>query len=323
MPKSDAPPHLVVVLAYDDLRTFEFGCAVEVFALPRPEMGPDWYRFAVAAAAPGPLRGLGGITVQADGGLELLEQAGTIIVPGWPGPGSPVPAPLVRALRDAHARGARLAAICGGAFVLAATGLLAGKRVTTHWSHAAKLADAYPDVDVRPDVLYVDEGSLLTSAGSAAGLDLCLHLVRRDFGPKAANKVARRLVIQTHREGGQAQYVERPVPARSGTRLSALLALIRENPADDWSIERMASRAGMSVRGLHRHFQSTTGMAPGAWLLAERIARAREMLEDTALTIEDIALRVGFGAGATLRNHFRNSLGVTPGAYRARFTANL
>ncbi len=321
MPNAPAGP-LVVAIAYDRLCTFEFGCIVEVFGLARPEMGPHWYRFAVAAAAPGPLRGLGGLRIEPDGGLELLERAATVIVPGWPGPDVPVPPPLVRALQAAHARGARLVSVCVGAFVLAAAGLLSGRRATAHWRHAQELARRYPQIDVRPDVLYVDEGSILTSAGSAAGLDLCLYLVRKDFGARAANQVARRLVIPAHRDGGQAQYVERPVPFRPGAGLAILLDRVRNALAEPWPMQRLAAEAGSSTRSIHRRFREATGMAPGEWLLNERISRARALLEETGLPVEAIALQVGFGAGATLRNHFRKSLGVTPRAYRARFTVS-
>lgn len=216
-----ATPPLVVALAYDGLCTFEFGVAVEVFGLSRPELGPDWYRFAVAALDAGPLRAVGGIRVEADGGLDLLDQADIIIIPGWRGAREPVPGDLIAALHRADKRGTRVLSICSGAFVLAAAGLLNGRRATTHWRYAATLVELYPDIRVMPDVLYVDEGNILTSAGSAAGIDLCLHLVRRDFGSEAANSVARRLVVQPHREGGQAQFIEAPVPtAREGARLA-------------------------------------------------------------------------------------------------------
>lgn len=206
------PNRLVVALAYDGLCTFEFGVAVEVFGLARPEMGEDWYRFAVAAVDDGEMRATGGVRFTADGGLELVEQAGTIIVPGWRGMDAPVPDALCAALQRAHAKGARLLSICSGVFVLAASGLLDGKRATTHWRYTEALKERYPAITVLPDVLYVDEGTVLTSAGSAAGIDLCLHLIRRDFGTKAANMVARRLVVPPHRDGGQAQFIDKAVP---------------------------------------------------------------------------------------------------------------
>ncbi len=317
MPSRAAP--LVVILAYDGLCPFEFGCAVEVFALSRPELAGRWYRCAVAAAEPGPLRGIAGLQVQADGGLELLAEADTVVIPGWREPAPRAPAPLLDALRQAHGRGARLVSICAGAFVLGLTGLLAGRSATTHWRHVDRLAQAFPDIAVRRDVLYVDEGSLLTSAGSAAGLDLCLHLVRRDFGAGAANSVARRLVIAAQREGGQAQLVARPVPRRPGTRLMPLLDRIRSRLAEPWPVERMAAEAGLSLRGVHRHIRDATGLPPAGWVQAERLAVARELLEETTLPVEAVARQAGFGAAAALRQQLRRATGLSPAAYRARF----
>ncbi|CAN5437574.1 transcriptional regulator FtrA [soil metagenome] len=313
----------VVALAYDGLCTFEFGVAVELFGLPRPEMGPDWYEFATAAIEPGPLRGLGGVQVVADGGLELVEAAGTIIAPGWRGADTPVPPPLIEALQVAHANGGRVMSICSGVFVLAAAGLLVGRRATTHWRYVDTLRAMYSDIDVQPDVLYVDEDDVLTSAGSAAGLDLGLHLIRRDFGPEAANSVARRLVIPPHRDGGQAQFIQRPVPiAHEASRLSPILDRMRADLAHDHGVKTLADAAGMSPRTFLRRFEAATGVTPARWLLAERLARARELLETTPAGVEQIAQAVGFGAPA-LRHHFRKSLATTPQAYRARFGSRL
>lgn len=311
MPKRPAGAGLtnprVVALAYDGLCTFEFGCAVEVFGLPRPEMGDRWYRFAVASADPSPLRATGGVQVIADGGLDLLAAAGTIVVPGWRSADAAVPDALCAALRDAHRSGARVLSLCSGAFVLAAAGLLDSRSATTHWRYARKLVERHPHIRFVSDVLYVDEGSVLTAAGSAAGLDLCLHLVRRDFGPEIANQVARRLVVPAHRQGGQAQYVERPVPRdrAAGSRLGPVLDKVR---------------AAMSVRALHRRFRDAVGQSPGVWVVCERIARARDLLESSSLPIEDVATVCGFGSSAMLRHHFRAILGTSPGAYRSRFT---
>ncbi len=317
------PPanRLVVVLAYDGLCTFEFGCAVEVFGLDRPEMGPGWYRYAVAAAEPGPLRAAGGLSVTADAGLEALGRAGTIIIPGWRGAASPVPEPLCVALRAAHANGARLLSLCSGVFVLAATGLLDGRRATTHWRYHEALAAKHPAIRIVPDVLYVDEGELLTAAGSAAGLDLMLHLVRRDYGPEAANSVAHRLVIPAHREGDQVQRLLRPVrKARGpGLRLAAVLDAVQADPAQDWTIARLARAAALSPRGLHRRFQEATGQSPGAWLITARLRRACDLLLDPTRPVADIAAEAGFGSTATLRLHFRSRFGTTPSAYRDRY----
>ena len=204
--------HLVVALAYDRLCTFAFGCVTELFALERPELGVDWYRFAVCAAEPGPIRAAGGITIAAPYTLRLLDRADTIVIPGWRHVDELPPEPLLKKIRAAHRRGARLCSICSGVFVLAAAGVLDGKTVTTHWRYAAKLQERYPHLRVQPDALYVDEKQIITSAGSAAGLDMLLHLVRRDHGSAVANRVAQRLVVAPHREGGQAQFVPRPVP---------------------------------------------------------------------------------------------------------------
>lgn len=312
---------LVVSLAYDGLGTFEFGITTEVFALARPELEPNWYRFAVAAAEPGPLRALGGVRMMVDGGLDLIAEADTVIVPGWRGGADMAPPEaLLDALRAAYQRGSRLVSICSGVFVLAATGLLAGKRVTTHWRLADQLKDAYPDIRVVPDVLYIDEGNILTSAGSAAGIDLCLYIVRRDYGPQIANHVARRLVVPPHREGGQAQFIERPIPrAREGARLGPLLDLMREQLADEQPIRMLASQAGMSVRTFLRRFEAATGVMPGEWLLRERLQRAKELLEAGNDSIDDIAAACGFGSAATLRHHFRTKLNSTPAAYRKTF----
>ena len=294
----------------------------EVFGLPRPEMGPDWYHFAVAASEPGPLRAAGGITVGVDGGLNLLETAGTVIVPGWRSADAPVPAALCEALRSAHAGGARILSLCSGAFVLAAAGLLDGRRATTHWRYFDALAKRHPDLTLVPDVLYVDEGDVLTAAGSAAGLDLCLHVVRRDWGHAIANQVARRLVVPPHRAGGQAQYVQHPVPPEraGGSRLAAVLDQVRAELDQDWPVERLAAAAAVSPRALHRRFQDSCGMSPGAWLLGERLVRARDLLESSALPIDQVATACGFGTAATMRHHFRRSLGTSPAAYRSSFT---
>jgi AraC family transcriptional activator FtrA len=317
-----SPPEagkLVAALVYDGLCSFEFGCAAEIFALPRPEFGEGWYDFTTAAVESGPLRAAGGLTVQADGGLERLDRAGTIIVPGWKGVDLTPPEALVCALRRAHARGARIVTICSGVFVLAATGLLDGRRATTHWRYAEALQTRHPAIEVDPNVLYVDEGQVLTSAGSAAGLDLCLHLVRRDHGAEIANQVARRLVIAPHRNGGQAQFIERPVQARPDSRLASLFDTMRARLAEPWSNAELARLAAMSERTFLRRFREATGSTPADFLIAARVDRARELLEATALPVEEVAAQSGFGAIATLRHHFQRRLGVSPATYRQRF----
>jgi AraC family transcriptional activator FtrA len=315
---------LVVALVYDGLCAFEFSCAAEVFGLARPELGPDWYRFETCSKGRS-IRSQYGMRMTAANGLERLRAAGTIVIPGWEGIDVPVPQATLDALRAAHARGARLLSICSGAFVLAATGLLDGRRATTHWRYAEALQHRYPKISVDANVLYVDEGSLLTSAGSAAGLDLCLHLVRRDYGSAIANHVARRLVIPPHRDGGQAQFLERPVEKRDGNSrplqsLSVLLDKIRNHPGESWRITRLARLAAMSERTFMRRFRAATGLSPADWVIRARVDAARELLEGTALTLDHIAERCGLGTPTTLRHHFRKKVGVSPAQYRKRFS---
>jgi len=315
--------HLVAALAYDGLCTFEFGCVVEMFSLERPELGVDWYRFAVCAVERGPIRAAGGIQVVASHGLAMLARADTIVVPGWRNADEPPPEPLLRALRRAHARGARLASICSGVFVLAATGLLDGKAATTHWRYADKLRERHPTIDVRTNELYVDEGDILTSAGSAAGLDMLLHLVRRDHGAKVANQVAQRLVIAPHRLGDQAQFVPRPMPVDDAARLSRLMDWVRAHPAQPHTPASLAARAAMSVRTLQRQFQETAGLTPLEWVTRERVAAARELLESSRRPMADIAERTGFGSEESFRRHFRIVTGVSPATYRRQFAVRV
>jgi AraC family transcriptional activator FtrA len=311
--------HLVVALAYDRLCTFEFGCTVELFALERPELDVDWYEFAVCAVEQGPIRAVGGITVQAPYAPELLALADTIIIPGWRDADELPPPQLLDWLRAAHARGARLCSICSGVFVLAAAGLLDGQRATTHWRYAERLAQRYPLIDVQPDHLYVDNGQVITAAGSAAGLDMLLHLVRRDHGAKVGNLVAQRLVVAPHREGGQAQFLPRPMAQGEQGRLSKLLDWLRSHPAQPHTVASMAERAAMSPRTLQRQFQQATGFGPVEWLIRERVAIVKEMLEDPDVPLTQIVERAGFGSEESLRHHFRRLAATTPGAYRKRF----
>jgi AraC family transcriptional activator FtrA len=311
---------LVVALTYDGLCAFEFACTAEVFGLPRPELGPGWYRFETCSLGGRNVRGQFGMTLCADAGLERLVHAGTIVVPGWQGIDVPVPGKIIDALRAAERRGARLLSICSGSFVLAAAGLLDGKRATTHWRYAAALQSRYPAIRVDPDVLYIDEGQVLTSAGSAAGLDLCLHLIRRDYGAGVANLVARRLVISPHRDGGQAQFLDRPVDRREQGSLSALLQRVQRQLHQSLSIRELAEWAAMSERTFMRRFRAATGMTPADWITRARVDRAREMLESTALSVDEIAGQTGLGTATTLRHHFRQKVGLSPVAYRRRFS---
>lgn len=313
------PNRRVAVLVYDRLCMFEFSCAAEIFGLERPEAGKGWYQFETASVNGKSVQTQFGGRITPDGGLDRLRTAGTIIVPGWSGGAAQVPVELIAALRGAHRRGARLLSICSGSFVLAATGLLDGRRATTHWRFAKTLGEMFPLIDVDENVLYVDNGQVLTSAGSAAGLDLCLHLVRRDFGSAMANLVARRLVIPPHREGGQAQYVLQPIATDPRDTLSPLLDQIRKTLDRAHTVPDLAASAGMSERTFLRRFKAATGTTPGDWLTEVRLQHARDLLERSKLSIDLIAERSGFGSTITLRHHFRTRLKTSPVAYRNRF----
>lgn len=313
-------PRKVAVLAYDHLCTFEFGIVVEVFGLPRPELNLEWYDFQVCSLDRGPIRAAGGIRVEARRGLNGLRKAGTIVIPGWRHVDERPPEALLRMLQSAHADGARLVSICSGVFVLAAAGLVDGRRVTTHWQYAERLAAEFPKVRVDPDVLYVDEGSILTSAGSAAGIDLCLHIVRRDYGAEIANRVARRLVMPPHRDGGQAQYIQAPVRTDGGGGLAPVLQWVQANLRRPLSVEDLARRAAMSPRTFARRFRQETGTTPHRWLMHQRLLEAQRRLEKSCDGIDRIAEAVGLQTAASLRLHFSRVLGTTPTAYRKRFS---
>jgi AraC family transcriptional regulator, transcriptional activator FtrA len=307
----------VAVLAYRGMATFELGIVVELFGLPRPEFS-EWYRFKVCALETGPLVATGGLMITPRHGMEALSRSGTIVIPGWRTEEQP-PERLVRILRRAHGRGARLVSICSGAFVIAATGLLDGRRATTHWRYAGQLAQMYPSIKVEPDVLYVDEGDLLTSAGSAAGIDLCLHIVRKDFGESVAREVARRLVVYPHRDGGQAQFIDRAVPIEDSPWLATLQEWTQSHLDEEISVERLAKQVGTSKRTLSRRFAEQAGTSPIDWLIGLRLARAKQLLEKTARRIDEIAYDTGFGSAPTLRHHFRRRLNTSPVAYRSHF----
>jgi AraC family transcriptional regulator, transcriptional activator FtrA len=314
--------HQVVAVAYDGLCTFEFGCVVEIFALHRPELdaqGLDWYEFSVCAAEREPIRVAGGVTMRVTHSLARLDRADTIIIPGWRKASDPVPELLIKKLRVAYARGARICSICSGVFVLAATGLLDGKSATTHWRYEQLLKDMYPEVHIQVNALYVDEGQILSSAGSAAGLDMMLHLIKRDHGAKVANMVAQRLVVPTHRIGDQAQFVPRPMPADDAARLSKLMDWVRAHPAAAHTLKSMARKAAMSPRSLQRHFQDVLGVSPLDWLVRERVAFAKDILEATRKPTARVAELAGFGSEESFRRHFRLMAGVTPTAYRKQF----
>ncbi|MCX4545697.1 helix-turn-helix domain-containing protein [Streptomyces sp. NBC_01565] len=308
---------LVALAVTSGVPHFELAMACDVFGVDRSDLVDPWYEFAVYGPDTVPVGDR--FRIETDAGLDQLVHADTVIVPACADPEGDPPAELVEAVRAAHDAGARVASLCTGAFVLAAAGLLDGRRATTHWMHAAALADKYPRVEVDPDVLYVDDGSVLTSAGKAAAMDLCLHLVRLDHGSAIANQVARRLVVPPHRAGGQAQFVATPLPERRDHPLGAVLAWTMERLDQPLTVEDLARRANMSSRHLARVFTDSTGSTPLRWLLTQRIHRAQELLETTDETIGAIATATGMGTATTLRRHFNRSVGVPPDAYRRTF----
>ncbi|MEU9125255.1 helix-turn-helix domain-containing protein [Streptomyces sp. NPDC048506] len=306
----------VALAVTDGMLHFELSVAYEVFGNGPAGMADPWYDTVVCG--PAAVR-VGRFRLEPDHGLDRLPRADTVIVPGWADVDQDPPADLVDAVRAAHEAGARVASLCTGAFVLAAAGLLDGRRATTHWAHAGDLAARYPRVEVDPDVLYVDSGSVLTSAGKAAAMDLCLHLVRLDHGSSTANAIARRLVVPPHRAGGQAQFVTAPVPARDDHPLAELLPWAIERLDHPLSVEDLARQARMSSRNLGRHFKSVTGTTPLQWLLTQRIRHAQELLEATDDSIDAVAAATGMGTATTLRRHFNRTVGVPPDTYRRTF----
>jgi transcriptional regulator GlxA family with amidase domain len=312
----------VVAVLLQNSGGFGLGVVGEVFGYDRSAVGLPRFDFAVAAPQPGLVRLDSGVVIAVEHGLERLESADLIHILAWEDfdvlPGEP----LLAALRAAYDRGATIASHCTGAFVLAAAGLLDGRRATTHWSTADALASRFPAVTVDPDVLYVDEGRILTGAGTAAGVDLCLYLLRREFGAHAANAVARSMVVPPHRDGGQAQFIDSPLPEiGSSDRLGGVLAWMQANLHTDLTVQTLAARALMSPRSFARHFHAATGSTPRAWLLAQRVQAAEELLETGDLPVEEVARRVGFTTAAGLREQFVRRRGVPPRAYRRSFRA--
>jgi transcriptional regulator GlxA family with amidase domain len=316
-PRKPAGRHLVAVAVLNQTTQFELGIAYEVFGVDRSHLTPDWYDFRLVAAEPGPIRTEAGFVLETPYDLAVLAVADTIVVPACnDGLGT---ADLRDALRAAHARGARIASICTGAFILAEAGLLDGRRATTHWAHTDRLIERYPGVDVYPDVLYVEDGGILTSAGAAAGIDLCLHMVRADFGSEVANAVARRLVVPPHRDGGQAQFIDAPMPRNEADGLAPLLDWALGRLGEPLTLEDLARQAHVSTRTLVRRFQAALGTTPLQWLLMQRVRRARHLLEATDEPVERVASLAGFGTAANLRQHFTRAVGVAPMSYRRTF----
>ncbi|MEV6770067.1 helix-turn-helix domain-containing protein [Nocardia sp. NPDC051030] len=313
---------VIAVAITDRMALFEMSIAAQVFGLERLDLMDPWYELRMCAADPGVTRVEHGFVVDTPYGLDALEDADTVIVPGLDPKevtAGTVDPRLIPAVLAAHARGARMVSLCTGAFALAEAGLLDGRRATTHWRYADLMRSRYPKIEVDPAVLYVDDGDVLTSAGVSAGIDLCLHLIRTDLGADIANQVARRMVVQAHRAGGQAQYIEAPMPRSTGDGLGPLLQWATENLDQQLTVTQLARTAGLSTRTLARRFTEATGTTPLRWLHAERLTRARQLLESTDLPVERISQLCGMGTAGNLRHHFTREVGVTPMTYRRSF----
>ncbi|MCG8543901.1 MAG: helix-turn-helix domain-containing protein [Alphaproteobacteria bacterium] len=307
--------HDVTVILPPNPVLFDFVTAASIFAFS----GDGYYRVRLCHSDPGPIVVHDMVSLTLEHDLAAVDAARTVVVPGVMEPLAPMPADLLDSLRRAHARGCRIASICTGAFVLAAAGLLDGRRATTHWETAAMFTDRYPEVKLDPDVLYVDDGDILTSAGVTAGIDLCLHMVRGDCGAEEANRVARRMVFGPHRDGGQAQYIERPIaPARS-CRLDPTREWILERLDQPITVPQMADHACLSVRAFARRFHEETGTSPHQWVIAQRVHMARQLLEGSDLSVEQVASRCGFGSPLSFRQHFKRHVRTSPTAYRRLF----
>ncbi|MEV7414980.1 helix-turn-helix domain-containing protein [Streptomyces sp. NPDC089919] len=317
-PPADGP-HRVVVIVDENSNPFELGCATEVFGLRRPEIGRDLYSFRLCSPEPSTVMRDGFFTLGGVAGLEAAETADTLIVPNRPDTEVPRRREVLDAIRRAHARGARLLGFCSGAFTLAEAGVLDGRRATAHWQWADAFRARFPAVRLETDVLFVDDGDILTAAGSAAALDLGLYVVRRDHGAEIAGAVSRRLVFAAHRDGGQRQFLERPLPEAPDESLGPVLAWARERLSEPLTVAELAARAAVSPATLHRRFRAQLGTTPLAWLTAERLTTACRLIERGESRLEVVARDSGLGTAANLRALMRRRTGITPSAYRARF----
>lgn len=308
----------VAVIALPEMAVFEFGVLCEVFGIDRTDDGVPPIDFRVVAADPGPMPLQHGMTITVPEGLEAAADADLVAVPAVE-VGAEVDERVLEVLRAAHDRGARVLSVCSGAFVLARAGLLDGRASTTHWRHTEDLTAFCPATSVDPGVLFVEDDRVITSAGTASGIDAALHIVRAELGAEVANRIARRMVVPPQRDGGQAQYIAAPVPACADEGYAPLVDWIGEHLAEDLTVEVLAARAVQSPRTFARRFRAATGTTPAAWVARQRLARAQQLLESTDLAVDEIARLVGFGQAAVLRHHFSTTLATSPQAYRRRF----
>src|SRR3569623_721625 len=319
-PRSVPAGHSIGVVAFEGISPFHLSVPCAVFGEDRSEDGIPRNEVIVCAERPGRLTTTAGFSIEAMERLSRLSKVDTVIIPSWRNPEERASEDLLRALRAAHARGAKIVGLCLGAFVLAQAGLLDGRRATTHWRWAEVFSRQFPKVKLEQEALYVEDGNLLTSAGTAAGLDCCLHLLRTQIGAELANRVARRLVVSPHRQGGQAQFIEQPVPVRiRGDRLSEALDWAQRNLHQQFGLDELAERALMSRRTFTRRFRESTGSSFNKWINLQRLAFAQRLLETTDISIEEIAASAGFGSALSLRQHFAASLRTSPSAYRREF----
>jgi len=315
--------HRVALLVADGSNPFEMSVAVELFGTTRPELGVEWYDFVACGTRRNVRMREGLFTMTCPGTLADAATADTVIAPNRPDTDSPLDPRMLEVLRSAKQRGARIISFCTGAFALAEAGVLDGHTVTTHWRWSAEFRDRFPDVVLRPDVLFVDDGQVLSAAGSAAALDLCLHVIRTDYGAAVANAVSRRLVFAMHRDGGQQQFIEHPVPESREPALNGVLQWASQHLDRPISVTQLAGKAVMSPSTFHRRFQAATGDTPLRWLNRQRVDRARQLLETTDLDVAAIARRSGLGTTANLRQQFGRQTGLSPSAYRDRHRARV
>ena len=314
----------VALIALENTGPFELGLVAEIFGIDRSLRGTGVPRFAfrMVTEVPGPVRTSAGYSIQVEHGLDAAADADLVVMAPygrWPDGPDPLPEAVLEVLRSAHERSAWVMSVCTGAFALAEAGILDGRKAATHWRNSALLARLYPSVEVNEDVLYIQDGNIITSAGTAAGIDASLHLLRQELGAKAAAAIARDMVVPPHRDGGQAQYIDRPVPAVEGDTLEGVLVWITGNLEQEHSVSALAARAHMSERTFARRFKAETGTTPGSWINAQRVLKAQELLEDTAMSIDEISRAAGFGSAGLLRHHLNRAVGISPAAYRRVF----